>query len=172
MENEIEDKILADVNGAPKKRIAKLAEVAGSLVELTTRMTKLEEMVAALTTKLAASDTVAPRSLPPAAEASLTQMPVPSEYRQIVNTVLNQSFGVEVVPMENVPAFEFAVIVPKVYSNAGKTYLETYGIDRRPRVISYAEGANGVREWVEKVYSNFNQDTRTRITLERSTVNT
>lgn len=93
---------------------------------------------------------------------------VPFEYRQIVETVLNKKFGIEVEPLADRPAFLFRVIVPKEYSNATENHWRVYGMDERVKVISLAEGINGVREWCDKVFKNFNQDMRTIIVTDRT----
>lgn len=93
--------------------------------------------------------------------------PVPSEYVDIVQNVLNPRFSVKVIPANDSPTFQFIVSVPKEYSNAPPAHWDMYRCDERVRVISYAEGSLGVREFVEKVYNNFDSETRTRITTDR-----
>ena len=93
--------------------------------------------------------------------------PVPADYREIVDTVLNQSFGISIESFKDQPAFTFSITVPETYSNAGKSYLEVYKVDQRPKTITFAEGALGVREWAEKVFNNLTQETRTRIVMDR-----
>jgi len=93
--------------------------------------------------------------------------PVPLEYRQLVDNTLNRSFEIEVLPRTDIPAFEFAILVPKKYSNAPQTHWDMYQSDRRSKVISYAEGINGVREWCERVFSNFNQEIKSSIVMDR-----
>lgn len=96
--------------------------------------------------------------------------PIPSEYREIVDTVLNEKFGIEISPLPDRPAFQFTVIVPEEYSNTTPEYRKMYGGDRRSRIISYAEGSNGVREWVEKIYKNLKSDIQTKINFDRDKV--
>ena len=92
---------------------------------------------------------------------------VPTDFRETVDAVLNKEFGVEVTTFTDRPAFEFAIIVPKKYSNAPEPYWQTYKMDRRPKVIDNATGLNGVKEWVKKVFDNLGQDARMMIALDR-----
>ena len=98
---------------------------------------------------------------------SASAIPVPVDYRELVDTMLNKSFEIQMEALGDQPAFHFAIIVPETYSNMSAPYKEMYKIDKRARVINYSDGVNGVRDWVEKVYNNFDQDTRTRITMDR-----
>lgn len=92
---------------------------------------------------------------------------VPSDYRDIIDTTLNKNFGVEVVPLSDRPAFMLSILVPESYSNATKPYLEMYKKDVRPKVIYNHESLNGVKEWAEMVYNNFDLETKSRITADR-----
>lgn len=93
--------------------------------------------------------------------------PIPLEYRLLVDNVLNRSFGIEIIPRSDAPLFEFAIIVPEKYSTMTPAYKQMYKVDRRPKVMNYAEGTNGIREWCEKVFNNFNQDYRSMIVADR-----
>ena len=96
--------------------------------------------------------------------------PIPFEYTEIVHTILNKKFGVDIKYQSEAAAFEFAILVPKEYSNAGEPHWQTYGEDRRSKVIQNAYGANGVREWVVHVYENFNPEVRSKITYDRAQI--
>lgn len=93
--------------------------------------------------------------------------PVPTDYREMVDSVLNKSFGVEITPLSDRPAFELAIIVPEKYTNVTPDYLKMYGADRRLRVINMAEGTLGVRDWADKVFNNFSAETRAAIVFDR-----
>lgn len=95
------------------------------------------------------------------------ETPVPSEYREVVETVLNKEFGVRVVPLSDKPAFQLEITVPPKYSNATKDHIEMYGGDLRSRVIDYAAGSNGVREWCEAIYKNLGPEKQAQITAAR-----
>lgn len=94
---------------------------------------------------------------------------VPYEWRELVNTLLNKNFGCEIEGADGV-SFQFSVIVPKQYSNASPQHWETYKEDRRSQVIPAALGANGVREWVTKIYENFPEETKSAIVYDRGQV--
>jgi hypothetical protein len=114
-----------------------------------------------------------PRELTFAAPAPETiseepSIPVPLEYRNIVDTVLNNNFGIQIMPHSDRPSFTFTVVVPDEYSNMSAPYKEMYKIDLRPKVISYADGLNGVRSWCELVYNNLNPEIRSKVTEDRA----
>ncbi|MCK9370411.1 hypothetical protein M0R04_10925 [Candidatus Dojkabacteria bacterium] len=94
--------------------------------------------------------------------------PVPTEYREVVKTVLNDQFGVKVIPLADRPAFQLEITVPQKYSNATKEYIETYGGDLRSRVVDYAQGSNGVRDWCETVYKNLGAEIQALIVSDRN----
>ena len=93
--------------------------------------------------------------------------PIPLEYRELVDKTLNKSFGVRVESMTDAPAFIFSIIVPDKYSNMPLAQKEVNKVDTRLKVISMAEGINGVREWTERVYKNFNLETQALIMADR-----
>lgn len=102
-------------------------------------------------------------------EPEKPHIPVPAEYQEEKNKVLNQDFGLEVsYPSDGRPVFEFSVIVPEKYSNMTQSQKEaTKGIDKRPLVIENALGINGVRQWLERVYKNLGPEAQARITADR-----
>ena len=95
--------------------------------------------------------------------------PVPSEYRVLVDDILNKSFGIEVVASPSVPTFEFTVIVPEEYSNVPKDEKEQVQVDRRTKIVTYAEGVAKVEEWVRKIYSNLSEEMKSKVTQDRLT---
>ena len=80
-----------------------------------------------------------PRELPPM-EPSVT--PIPPDYREIVDNVLNRSFGIQIEPHTDRPSFTFTIVVPEKYSNMTPAQREMNKYDVRPRVINYSEGSN------------------------------
>lgn len=98
------------------------------------------------------------------------KMPVPASFTDAVNTILNNKFTVEIEYSSNTPNFGFSIIVPKEYSNAGKPHWDMYKEDRRTKMISNAEGVEGVKIWVQKVYDNFDMETKSKIAADRSHV--
>lgn len=99
--------------------------------------------------------------------SSATNYPIPLEYRQLVDNILNRSFGIEITPRSDAPLFEFTVVVPEKYSTLTQPQREMNMRDIRLKVLSYAEGVNGVREWCERVYSSFSQEVKGQITQDR-----
>lgn len=94
--------------------------------------------------------------------------PVPYEYQELVNTLLNKHFSIEINYLPDAASFEFSILVPQKYSNASASHWATYKEDRRTKVIQNVLGANGVREWVLKVYENFPTETKSAITYDRA----
>lgn len=99
--------------------------------------------------------------------APKNENPVPSDYSAAVREGLNSQFNVEIEYSSNTPFFGFSILVPKTYSNAPKPHWDMYKEDRRTRMISNAEGLQGVKLWVERVYNNFDNETKARITSDR-----
>jgi len=102
--------------------------------------------------------------------SSKAEYPVPAEYREVVETILNKEFEIRCDPLSDKPAFSFTIVVPEQYSNATKQHREMYGGDLRSKVINYAEGTNGVRDWTQKVLDNLNPEARTKISIAREQV--
>lgn len=96
------------------------------------------------------------------------QFPIPVEYREAIDTILNKRFGIDVKYLGDTAAFEFSILVPKGYSNAGEKHWETYHEDRRSKIILNAFGSNGVREWATQVYQNFGPEIQSLIVHDRA----
>lgn len=97
-----------------------------------------------------------------------TATPVPADYLAVVKEVLNDKFRVEIEYSSNTPNFGFSILVPQTYSNAPKPHWDMFKEDRRTRVIENGKGLNGVKEWAERVYNNFDNETKARITSDRN----
>ena len=91
--------------------------------------------------------------------------PVPPEYRGIVDQVLNKSFGIHV--KSDIGRFKFTILVPEKYSSLSSGQRQIMKFDMRPRVITFAEGPNGVRLWCEKVFNNFDPSMQAIIVSDR-----
>lgn len=100
-------------------------------------------------------------------ELQATQYPLPPEYRDAVDQTLNKTFGVQLVPMSDTPAFQLHIVVPEKYSALTPDQRKMYGSDLRSKVITYAEGPNGVKAWAEKVFSSFNPEIKALIISDR-----
>lgn len=95
-----------------------------------------------------------------------SKFPIPYEYREVVDTVLNRKFGIDIDYVGG--AFNFSVLVPKEYSNAGEPHWQSYHEDRRTKNIDNALGTSGVRDWVTKIYDNLSPEIRSQITQDRA----
>ena len=94
---------------------------------------------------------------------------VPFEYGEVVASILNSSFGILVQGKSDLPAFEFSIVVPDKYSTAHPDQKAMLGgHDLRPKVISYAEGINGVRQWCERVFNSFSNEIKAQVVADRS----
>lgn len=81
--------------------------------------------------------------------------PIPPEYLDLITTILNSKFMANIEYLGDRPEFMFTIIVPDEYTSIHP--------DLRSKVIANSAGMNGVREWVNLVYSSFNPETKARI---------
>jgi len=93
--------------------------------------------------------------------------PVPKEYKETVRNILNKRFGIIVEALTDKPASSVAIVVPEKYSGFTEDEMEVMKVDLRTKVINYADGVNGVKEWAEKVYSSFNPEVQAQIVTDR-----
>lgn len=112
-----------------------------------------------------------PKPAAPAPSAPPSDTYIPPDYQYIVDTVLNNRFGIQLKYHTDAPQFDFDILVPQDYSNSGKPHWETYKEDRRSKVILNALGVNGVRDWATQVYTNFDPETKARISADRAIPN-
>ena len=103
----------------------------------------------------------------PSVQTQEQKFPIPQEYREIVDQTLNRHFGIEVKAFSDQPAFMFTIVVPKKYSNLSLEEYQMKGADLRSRVINFAEGANGVKLWADKVFNNFVPELKAQIIADR-----
>lgn len=106
-------------------------------------------------------------TIPERATLTESEFPVPFEYRETVETILNKEFGIDIEYQTDTSAFVFTIQVPQKYSNAGAPHWETYKEDNRSKVIPNALGLNGVREWTQKVYENLTPEVKAMIAANR-----
>lgn len=92
--------------------------------------------------------------------------PVPSPYRLAVDQILNKEFGIHI--KSDGGNFRFAILVPEKYSPLSPEQRKMVGVDMRPKMISNAEGENGVRLWCERVFGNFNPAVQAQIVNDRT----
>ena len=104
----------------------------------------------------------------PMAEAS---DPVPFEFRQVVDEVLNKFFEIRVKNgakiSDNVDGFVLTIIVPDKYSTATEYQKQSVGGDLRVKAIPYALREIGVKEWCDLVWKTFNEDIQGQVTEDR-----
>lgn len=93
--------------------------------------------------------------------------PIPQSYREITDRVLNHNFAIKIVSRKDIPAFSFILIVPPKYSDMPEAARALYKYDIRPKVITYAEAENGVRQWCETVWKSFLPETQSVIMMDR-----
>ncbi len=142
-----------------------LIEMAKAIKELATDVAELKAIKAVPTV----SATPVPSSTSSAISTGITSgqtgFPIPPEYKEVVDKVLNKYFGVEIA---YTPAgFMFTIIVPEKYSSLTAKDKEIIKVDKRTKLIPNFEGVNGVRTWAELVYSSFSQENRSLITADR-----
>lgn len=85
---------------------------------------------------------------------------LPPRWRELCDQVLGKDFGLNVVYPETGRGFLIKVIVPKEKSNANQDHWEFYKTDIRTKSISFAEGAEGVKLYFEKIQKNLKLDPR------------
>lgn len=100
-------------------------------------------------------------------KTDIKEYPIPEDYREIVDHVLNKNFGIQVIPRSDSPHFELIIVVPDKYSSISAEQKKALGADLRPKVLNYAEGLNGVREWAEKVYENLSSEIKALVVADR-----
>ncbi len=105
----------------------------------------------------------APRTIPADVHES---EPIPAEVRGIVDTILNKDFGIRINSQPG--AFHLHILVPRKYSNASPAHWETFLEDDHSSVIERHKGLEGVKEWVNRVFNNLSQDSRTQIIIDRN----
>lgn len=97
--------------------------------------------------------------------------PVPFEFRQVVDEVLNKYFEVKIKNgariAENVDGFYLTIIVPDKYSSLREEAKAVIGGDVRTKAIPYALREIGVKEWADKVWKTFPPDIQGQITEDR-----
>ena len=144
-----------------------------SLKSLSAELEALKSTVALLEDKLKetpANETpVAEVKAPEAPDPNFPKYPTPPDFIAVVDEVLNKNFGIECDPLPDSPMFDFKIIVPEKYSNTPPE--KRVGRDVRSKVISYSEGAVGVRLWAEKVLENLGEEIKFRITEDRPFAN-
>jgi len=157
--NPIKDPILNKIESLVTTIIDKCDKLEARLDKIEILSEKKDEI------KKEVVDRPAPVIPPIETSSTITEIPVPPDYRAIVNEVLNEEFEIEMSASADRPEFDFRIIVPEKYSDMDESQKEMFQRDVRSRVVPYAEGSNGVRKWAERVFSSFNPDMKTKIKL-------
>ena len=161
-----------------KENVEDLSEVILSNVKLMHEdLTKLTGIVSTFIEKLSISVVQVPSLNRPNAQVNITtaqptettsKYPIPVEFREATDLILNKKFEIEIDYLPDVASFQFSVLVPREYSNAGNSHWETHKEDRRSKIIENAMGINGVREWSMKIYENLSSEIRSKIFYDRT----
>ena len=141
---------------------ATIADVLDAVRGLNERLAKLEDKKDVFTLETAPTPTKT--TTIPMAEP---EYPVPTEYRTIVDEILNPKFGIKIEPDSDRPAFTLKIFVPKEYSNATEEYWRTNKCDVRAKVLTYGEGQLGVRAYVELIKANLGSDIMARVATDK-----
>jgi len=98
-----------------------------------------------------------PKSPKPTEEeiaGGIEKIPVPPQWRKMVDELLGMDFGIDVVYPQSGSGFLFKIIVPTEKSNMSRDYKEFYKVDIRTKAINYNEGVDGIRKFCEGVKKN------------------
>lgn len=90
-------------------------------------------------------------------EVGPEKMPIPPDWRKMVDDLLGRDFGIDVVYPQSGSGFLFKIIVPAEKSNASQSHKEFYKVDIRTKAISYSDGIEGIRKFCELVKKNLSQ---------------
>ena len=136
--------------------------------ELLEKLDKLQEAITVLAEQIAVKEVEVKKESSREEIRTIEELfPVPSEYMHIAQQTLNKEFTIQVTPLSDSPAFQFTIVVPDKYSHISDEYRRMYKADLRPKVISYSDGAQGVRAWCERVFNSFNPTDQAMIVADR-----
>lgn len=132
-------KVITDLAGSVTTVMQEMMEIKSRLVQIETSTTPMAQ-------PQRADVTIGGMNLIPPTEAMFPR--VPRDLEIVAQQVLGDKFQFECEALTDQPAFLFTVIVPEEYT---KVRGEK---DCRSKVIPSNLGANGVREWCERVKDN------------------
>ncbi len=90
-------------------------------------------------------------------DETISESYTPPRYRQIVDEMLSEDFGIKVTDFEDRTEFQLDIIVPEKYSSIPKQERVKNDPDIRTKIIPRALGENGVREWCKLIRMNLNK---------------
>ncbi len=85
---------------------------------------------------------------------------VPIEYRNAVDLGLNKDFEIKLDSLTDQPSFSFTIVCPAKYSKTGQPTEHT-------KILPNHAGTADIKEYVDLVWNHFDQDTKTRIAIDR-----
>lgn len=85
------------------------------------------------------------------------ESPVPPAFREIVQELLGDEFGIRVFDFRDRTDFQVDIIVPEKYTSTPVAERFPNFVDVRSKIINRALGETGVREWVMKIRMNLNK---------------
>ena len=150
--------------GAPKTKDL-FAEINKSIVDLVGVVGKLNDRLSALESveKQAPVKVVEPDKLADQAPA----VPVPQEYRDLVDRALNGKFGIRLEPCVNPLEFLFAILVPKEYSSVSDGHWQMYKEDARQRRIEVVAKDAQIKEHLDKIFNSLDQVVQQMVISQR-----
>lgn len=149
----------------PTKRDLEVLQLAEAIEKLEGRFAERTKL---LEERIAKLETPVPTAATQPTVQTQTKVPVPFEWRQVVDEVLSPAFGLEVRYMDNAQ-FELTIHVPRKYSNATAREWESNGNDRRVKIMPNYLGTQGVREYCELVSKNLGQEILQRLQQDKVT---
>lgn len=153
----------------PKPIEEKTVQIEESLLKsLIERLDRIENTIARPITSQAES--LRENLTTPVEPAQITQehYPVPPGYREIVDSVLNKDFGIEVEAQHDSPTSLVTIVVPEKYSRLTLQQKEANVRDVSPKIITHAGGMDQLREWADLVYKNFTPEYQAMIVADRT----
>lgn len=155
--------------GVPKDKVTKedVLKLVDAIEALEKRLLKLENKETVQEVK---EQVKVETITKPVENVSQSETPVPLEWRQVVEEVLNTKFPIEVKYLDG-GLFELTINVPKEYSNAHEFEWQMNKSDRRIKIMNNFLGANGVREYCELISKNLGPDIMRKVQEDKSKVN-
>ena len=145
----------------------KNTELASELKKVSLRVEALELKIQLLETPVVTKTETHAETRVVDTKEERIEYPIPREYREIIDSVLNKNFKVFLDYSDG--NTDFNLIVPDKYSAlTPESKKISGGFDRRRRVIPPYEGINGVREYVGMVWKSFNPAIKAQIVADRS----
>ncbi|RJO60385.1 hypothetical protein C4544_05160 [candidate division WS5 bacterium] len=85
---------------------------------------------------------------------------IPPKWREIVNKILGEDFGIKVVYPDSGSGFLFKIIVPESKSNMTETHRMRHKTDVRTKALGYSDAISGIQVFCEKIAVNLGMKKR------------